>query len=276
MPSPWPRHGPSGRSSPPPSCGAWPPTLEEFEREYLTPQGCADLMTENYLLARQEMLIALARPTWRDPVYGWFNKLEDGNTEYPRLRIGRDYAIPHPVTLTARTVASIRNRLSAAEALREYDRQNLEAIALVKEPYARIVAAYYGHPLDPFQAKNFLLRYNVHTNAGGPCGFAAQMMRPIVEFQARIHLFRLAVEMRDAPAAAMRRKETAPAGDPFNPWRDPYSGELMKIDDPAAPTRIWSAGPDAVNAPGAKGGASARPKGRPIDISISIVKNGVR
>lgn len=173
-------------------------TLEGFEREYLTPQWCADLMTENYLLARQNRVNALARPTWRDPIYGWFYQRDDGSTAYPYLYFRNGFKIPHPGSLASHSAIAIRNRLNTADALREFDRQYLEAIALLKESPEKLDAERKKHPLSVFRGEDYLIINNTHVNDGSPYRLAAAMLRPIIEFRAEIETFRGIVAQRGA------------------------------------------------------------------------------
>lgn len=246
-------------------------TLESYEREFLTPQWGTDHLTEDYLLERQWIIGQMAYPTWRCTLYGWFYTGPDGRTDYPTLQLGTRLKIPHPGALAEHSVFSIRNRLHAAEALQKFDLKFLDAIARLKEPYAKIRAHNSELVFSPWHAEDFLLRA---TNP--PDEWADVLANDRYGFQTSIHLFRLAVALRSDPAAALALRTAAP-GDPHNPWRDPLSGGLMQIDDPVAPTMAWCQ--ETPLKPGQRTPdlSAARPKYlRSLDRVIRIVSSGDR
>lgn len=234
--------------------------LEETAAAMAPPGHITRNLTLIYLDHRESIIHSMTQPYLKTDVYGYDVRplfVERGRQKYfsfislPFLKNDNDepYDVPIPKVsrIVTALVTAMRNKRHSAEALRNFDRiwehwiDNSKDAA--KKPDEGI------NPQDVMASFLFNTDYEFNSlTANLP---AAQISDPWRVSEARLELLRLGLRWRVDRGSTLAERAKDLGAEPNSPWRDPFTGRAMMLDDVTSPTLVYSLGPDRLDQHGA-------------------------
>lgn len=233
--------------------------LKEVERAneaILPPDALRRNLTYLYLEERCAIVAQMETPTWRQPLYGW-DPLRKPEAFQEYRFFNRAVQLPKPKQLLPITLTAMRNRMENEDALKRFDAFFRQAIAAAGGSYADFRKAFEALSASPM-VKSFIFENYRDIAALTYEDVKFLGIRQLIT-EAECHLCRLGaarriesekISSRSSGGFRERLKEES-VGQGHGAWRDPFTGQPMRMDDESTPTLIYSLGPDRQDQHGA-------------------------
>lgn len=245
--------------------------LARMEKELYPPGILASKLKPMYLDDRRwvvEELCGSARAenggSWRSPIFGWYfgmystvirddddelsgkfqgfsDVAEYQNRFFMRIRIPRFFSeegnveIPRVERFAVTALAAMQNKRHSDEAMRGFDRVWGAWLAAAEEG-----VSVKDAKIPDADKENFIVRNYYRKGMPDPGYVEWSIKKGLALF----HLNRLGLLVRIDEGKAMALRQENLGNDFHNPWRDPFTGKMMKIASGDRVTTISSEGAD--------------------------------
>lgn len=221
--------------------------LDQFHAQYFTPEMEAAPLEALYLY-RRAFLVQLLQYRWR-AYTGSFRSDIKYNKRWTIPFLKKRINYPNPQTFVE-AMRALRTRHRLDEFIKDYDRTWYTALASLRRPYAELYAETKGS-LVPEHEKSLS---NLFISASLPTELFQEHRRDWAKAEAKINLLRAVLSLQTSVQDHGRTSQTLHlSGTADSPWRDPFSGARLRMDDPTSPTFIYSVGPDLKDQGGRSG-----------------------